>query len=181
VLTAVPSMQAEPATSVAVVQWVLTGYAITFGGLMLLGGRVAGWPGGRRAGPPPRVRRGSGAVRGVVLVCGSPGQAGAERRYRSFGASRPEIVGRPGFARSELRLGTQLEHPKLDLRPRLGRLVDTDRQRQLDGPELEEQVLVHAGLHGLVELGSQVRDDLRRRQRPSGLPRSSNVYQMITR
>jgi EmrB/QacA subfamily drug resistance transporter len=48
VLTAVPSMQAELGTSVAVVQWVLTGYAITFGGLMLLGGRVADVLGRRR-------------------------------------------------------------------------------------------------------------------------------------
>jgi MFS family permease len=48
VLTAVPSMQAELGTSVAVVQWVLTGYAIAFGGLMLLGGRVADLLGRRR-------------------------------------------------------------------------------------------------------------------------------------
>jgi EmrB/QacA subfamily drug resistance transporter len=48
VLTAIPSMQAELALPVEVVQWVLTGYALAFGGLMLLGGRVADLWGRRR-------------------------------------------------------------------------------------------------------------------------------------
>jgi EmrB/QacA subfamily drug resistance transporter len=48
VLTAIPSMQAELGMAVEVVQWVLTGYALTFGGLMLLGGRVADLLGRRR-------------------------------------------------------------------------------------------------------------------------------------
>jgi MFS family permease len=48
VLTALPSMQAELGMPVEVVQWVLTGYALTFGGLMLLGGRVADVLGRRR-------------------------------------------------------------------------------------------------------------------------------------
>ena len=48
VLTAVPSMQADLGMPVEVVQWVLTGYALTFGGLMLLGGRVADLLGRRR-------------------------------------------------------------------------------------------------------------------------------------
>jgi MFS family permease len=65
VLTAVPSMQAEPATSVAVVQWVLTGYAITFGGLMLLGGRVADVLGRRRV-----FVAGLGLFAVSWLVCG---------------------------------------------------------------------------------------------------------------
>jgi EmrB/QacA subfamily drug resistance transporter len=48
VLTAIPSMQAELGLPVEVVQWVLTGYALAFGGLMLLGGRVADLAGRRR-------------------------------------------------------------------------------------------------------------------------------------
>lgn len=48
VLTAIPSMQAELGLPVEVVQWVLTGYALAFGGLMLLGGRVADLWGRRR-------------------------------------------------------------------------------------------------------------------------------------
>jgi EmrB/QacA subfamily drug resistance transporter len=48
VLTAIPSMQAELGLPVEVAQWVLTGYALAFGGLMLLGGRVADLWGRRR-------------------------------------------------------------------------------------------------------------------------------------
>jgi EmrB/QacA subfamily drug resistance transporter len=48
VLTAIPSMQHDLGLSVAGVQWVLTGYAVTFGGLMLFFGRVADLA-GRRA------------------------------------------------------------------------------------------------------------------------------------
>jgi EmrB/QacA subfamily drug resistance transporter len=48
VLTAIPAMQAELGVPVEVVQWVLTGYALAFGGLMLLGGRVADLLGRRR-------------------------------------------------------------------------------------------------------------------------------------
>jgi EmrB/QacA subfamily drug resistance transporter len=48
VLTAIPSMQAELGLPVEVVQWVLTGYALAFGGLMLLGGRIADLWGRRR-------------------------------------------------------------------------------------------------------------------------------------
>ncbi|GAA2629242.1 MFS transporter [Actinomadura fulvescens] len=48
VLTAIPSMQQELRLSVAGVQWVLIGYALTFGGLMLLGGRMADLLGRRR-------------------------------------------------------------------------------------------------------------------------------------
>ena len=48
VLTAIPSMQAEMGVPVEVVQWVLTGYALTFGGLLLLGGRVGDLLGRRR-------------------------------------------------------------------------------------------------------------------------------------
>ncbi|WP_171064178.1 MFS transporter [Actinomadura soli] len=48
VLTAVPSMQEDLRLSVSGVQWVLIGYALAFGGLMLLGGRVADLLGRRR-------------------------------------------------------------------------------------------------------------------------------------
>ncbi|MFC7548654.1 MFS transporter [Plantactinospora sp. GCM10030261] len=41
VLTAIPSIQEDLNFTVAGVQWVLTGYAVTFGGLMLFFGRVA--------------------------------------------------------------------------------------------------------------------------------------------
>jgi EmrB/QacA subfamily drug resistance transporter len=48
VLTAIPSMQAELGLPVQLAQWVLTGYALAFGGLMLLGGRIADLWGRRR-------------------------------------------------------------------------------------------------------------------------------------
>ncbi|WP_151476914.1 MFS transporter [Streptomyces albicerus] len=48
VLTAVPSMAADLHLSVSGVQWVLTGYVLTFGALMLLGGRLADLTGRRR-------------------------------------------------------------------------------------------------------------------------------------
>ena len=48
VLTALPSMQDDLALTVSGVQWVLTGYAVTFGGLMLFFGRVADLTGRRR-------------------------------------------------------------------------------------------------------------------------------------
>ena len=48
VLTAIPSIQESLNLSVAGVQWVLTGYAVTFGGLMLFFGRVADLVGRRR-------------------------------------------------------------------------------------------------------------------------------------
>jgi MFS family permease len=47
VLTAVPSMQVDLGMPVELAQWVLTAYALTFGGLMLLG-RIADLAGRRR-------------------------------------------------------------------------------------------------------------------------------------
>jgi EmrB/QacA subfamily drug resistance transporter len=47
VLTALPSIQEDLGLSVSGVQWVLTGYAVTFGGLMLFFGRVADLTGRR--------------------------------------------------------------------------------------------------------------------------------------
>lgn len=48
VFTAIPSMQEELNFSVAGVQWVITAYVVTFGGLMLFFGRVADLMGRRR-------------------------------------------------------------------------------------------------------------------------------------
>jgi EmrB/QacA subfamily drug resistance transporter len=45
---ALPSIEAELGFSAASVQWVVTGYAIAFGGLLILGGRVADLYGRRR-------------------------------------------------------------------------------------------------------------------------------------
>lgn len=48
VLTAVPSMKQDLGLSTSGVQWVITAYALTFGGLMLFGGRLADLLGRRR-------------------------------------------------------------------------------------------------------------------------------------
>jgi EmrB/QacA subfamily drug resistance transporter len=48
VLTALPSMKADLGFSTSTVQWVITAYAVAFGGLMLFGGRVADLLGRRR-------------------------------------------------------------------------------------------------------------------------------------
>jgi EmrB/QacA subfamily drug resistance transporter len=45
---ALPSIQRELGFSVSAVQWIVTGYAITFGGLLILGGRAADLYGRRR-------------------------------------------------------------------------------------------------------------------------------------
>ena len=45
---ALPSIERELAVSTAVAQWVVTGYAIAFGGLLILGGRAADLLGRRR-------------------------------------------------------------------------------------------------------------------------------------
>jgi EmrB/QacA subfamily drug resistance transporter len=45
---ALPSIEAELGFSAASVQWVVTGYAIAFGGLLILGGRIADLYGRRR-------------------------------------------------------------------------------------------------------------------------------------
>ena len=45
---ALPSIQRELGFSVSAVQWIVTGYAITFGGLLILGGRAADLFGRRR-------------------------------------------------------------------------------------------------------------------------------------
>src|SRR6201993_3201967 len=45
---ALPSIQRELGMTAAAVQWVITGYAIAFGGLLILGGRAADLFGRRR-------------------------------------------------------------------------------------------------------------------------------------
>src|SRR5665811_624161 len=45
---ALPSIQGELGLAASAVQWVITGYAITFGGLLILGGRAADLFGRRR-------------------------------------------------------------------------------------------------------------------------------------
>jgi MFS family permease len=45
---ALPSIERELSMTTAAVQWVITGYAITFGGLLILGGRAADLFGRRR-------------------------------------------------------------------------------------------------------------------------------------
>src|SRR5699024_1424304 len=48
VTTALPSIQDDLSMSPSAVQWVITAYTITFGSLMLLGGRLADFFGRRR-------------------------------------------------------------------------------------------------------------------------------------
>ena len=64
VLTAIPSMQDDLALTVSGVQWIVTGYSVTFGGLMLFFGRVADLMGRRRV----FGRRGNFVV--SSLLCG---------------------------------------------------------------------------------------------------------------
>src|SRR5471030_493753 len=45
---ALPSIEGELGLAASAVQWVITGYAITFGGLLILGGRAADLLGRRR-------------------------------------------------------------------------------------------------------------------------------------
>ena len=45
---ALPSIQREMALPAATLQWVATGYALTYGGFLLLGGRAADLYGRRR-------------------------------------------------------------------------------------------------------------------------------------
>lgn len=57
----------------------------------------------------------------------------------------------------------------LTLAPGLASFVDAHGQLELDGAELEQQLLVLAREHGLGEFGAQLRDDLRECQRHPGL------------
>src|SRR5919198_312797 len=61
---ALPSIRQDLGFSEASLAWVVNAYLLTFGGFLLLSGRLAGVPGGgaRGAGPRRRGRGGGGAV-----------------------------------------------------------------------------------------------------------------------
>lgn len=63
VIVAIPSIERDLAMAVGVSQWVISGYAVLFGGLLLLGGRVADRPGRRplRRTHPARAKPGGPA------------------------------------------------------------------------------------------------------------------------
>jgi hypothetical protein len=113
---AIPSIQRDLNVGETTVQWVLTAYAITFGGFLLLGGRMADLLGRRLI-----------FVVGLILFtiaslfCGLANSAGVLRRRAEQGArhlGRARRLGRRG--RRPVR-----RHP--DEVPRLG--VDLLRQR----------------------------------------------------
>src|SRR4029434_4153142 len=64
VLVALPAIQADIGCSEQGLQWVLSAYALTFGGLLLLGGRAADLLGRRRL-----FMTGVLVLTGVSLVC----------------------------------------------------------------------------------------------------------------
>ena len=74
VLVALPSIQADLGFSEQGLQWVLSAYALTFGGLLLLGGRAADLLGRRRL-----FMTGVLLFTAASLCAGSPG-----RRRRSL-------------------------------------------------------------------------------------------------
>ena len=65
VIVALPRMQAELGLSDAAKSWVITAYVLTFGGLLLLGGRVGDAIGHKRA-----FISGVGVFTAASLVCG---------------------------------------------------------------------------------------------------------------
>src|ERR1700732_5223530 len=65
VVVALPRMQAELGMSDAAKSWVITAYVLTFGGLLLLGGRVGDAIGHKRA-----FIAGGGVFHAASLVCG---------------------------------------------------------------------------------------------------------------
>jgi EmrB/QacA subfamily drug resistance transporter len=85
VLVALPSIQADLGFSEQGLQWVLSAYALTFGGLLLLGGRAADLLGRRRV-----FMVGVAAFTLASLVCGlawSPGALIAARAVQGIGAA----------------------------------------------------------------------------------------------
>ena len=94
VVVALPRMQAELDLSDAAKSWVITAYVLTFGGLLLLGGRVGDAIGHKRAFIAGRrsVHRGIAGVRAGVR----PGDAdrGARRAGHRRGGRRPDRVWR---------------------------------------------------------------------------------------
>jgi EmrB/QacA subfamily drug resistance transporter len=85
VLVALPSIQADLGFSEQGLQWVLSAYALTFAGLLLLGGRAADLLGRRRV-----LMVGIGVFTGASLLCGlawSPAALLAARVLQGVGAA----------------------------------------------------------------------------------------------
>src|SRR6185312_2758597 len=85
VIVALPRMQAELGMSDAAKSWVITAYVLTFGGLLLLGGRVGDAVGHKRA-----FITGVGVFTAASLVCGvafDPGMLIAARAVQGIGAA----------------------------------------------------------------------------------------------
>src|SRR6476660_5371317 len=85
VLVALPSIQADLGFSEQGLQWVLSAYALTFGGLLLLGGRAADLLGRRRV-----FMVGVAAFTLASFVCGlawSPAALIAARAVQGIGAA----------------------------------------------------------------------------------------------
>src|ERR671936_859648 len=85
VLVALPSIQADIGFSEQGLQWVLSAYALTFGGLLFLGGRAADLLGRRRV-----FMAGVGVFTAASLMCGlawSPGALLAARVVQGAGAA----------------------------------------------------------------------------------------------
>ncbi len=83
VLVAVPSIERELTFSTGGVQWVPSGYALMFGGLLLLGGRISDLLGRRRV-----------FITGLLLFAGfscSAGSRGVETRWCSPAACRARL------------------------------------------------------------------------------------------
>ena len=108
---ALPSMQRSLGIEVSELEWVVAGYALTFGAFMLTGGKLADLlrPApdlrgrARRSSPPPRSPAGSRRARGVLIgarvVQGlgaradEPGDALDHHRRRSRRAQRGTAIG----------------------------------------------------------------------------------------
>ncbi len=85
VVVALPSIQGDLGFSTQDLQWVLSAYALTFGGLLLLGGRAADLLGRRRV-----FMVGLGLFTFASLLCGlawSPGSLIAARAIQGIGAA----------------------------------------------------------------------------------------------
>ena len=100
VIVALPRMQAELDLSDAGKSWVITAYVLTFGGLLLLGGRVGDAIGHKRA-----FLSGVGVFTIASLVCGlATDEHHADRGPRGAGhRRRGRRADRPGADRDHLR------------------------------------------------------------------------------
>ena len=83
---ALPTIQRSLDLKISELEWVVTGYALTFGALMLTGGKLADL-----YGPPPDLRRsGSSIFTASSLACGLAGRRDrADRRAGRPGSSAP--------------------------------------------------------------------------------------------